>query len=251
MRIRPAPKTTRWRAHIGAPGRLVAGHHKCSDRGMRRIRVLIADAQLLLAEALAIAMQRCPDCLVLGEYPQSGVDAVRSAIDLRPDVAVLDYWLPDMESPAVTRAILARLPETKILNLSWFHGPSQVEAALSAGATGFLPKALHVSQLVEAVHRSYAGESPVFGEQLQALLGTITERGETVAEIGRRLAALTPRELEVLQLLAAGQVPEEVARTLGIAPGTVRNHIHALLSKSGARSQVELVAMARDQGLIR
>ncbi|MGH2703666.1 MAG: response regulator [Actinomycetota bacterium] len=213
--------------------------------------VLVADAQRLFSEALAIALSRYPDLDVVdNNHPTSGLAAVEAAIDLRPDVALLDYWMVGMEGPAAARAILRRLPTCKIMLLSWLHGPAQVQEALDAGVVGFLPKSLGVGQVVDAIRRARAGEVPVYLEELKELLRNIELRDSEVEDMARRLGSLTPREIQILTLLSFGRRIEDVASDLSIAPGTLRTHVHNILKKTGARSQLEALAMARHHGLI-
>lgn len=214
------------------------------------ITVLVTDAQRLFADALGSALGQCEGLRVLEHRPTDAVEAIAVVTREHPDVALIDYWLPDMEGPVSTASVLARRPDTKVLVLSWFHGPQQITAALEAGAVGFLPKSLTVAVVAEGVRRAVAGECPVFGEQLGRLAETITARNSSVDQWARRYATLTARELEVLRLLAAGLPADDIADRLEIAETTTRTHIHKILAKTEAHSQLEAVAMARDLGLV-
>jgi DNA-binding NarL/FixJ family response regulator len=213
-------------------------------------RVLIGDAQHLFADALAEALACRSDLSVLDTRPCQGVEALRVATNSTADVALLDYWLPDMEGPVAIRELLRRAPEVKVLTLSWFHGADQVQLALRAGAVGFLPKSLSVQRVAEAVRRAHEGENPVFGEELARLVDQLAMRAAAVQEVTGRFAELTVREIEVLQLLALGRSRTAIARCLEISEATVRTHITRLLGKSGATSQLEVVTMARDAGIV-
>lgn len=221
------------------------------DGGMAEpIRVLVCDAQRLVAESLAGVLASGGEFLVHERFPDTGVGTVAAVEDLRPGVVVVDHWLSGMSAPAVIRAVAARSPSTKIVVLSWFHGPEHIREALAAGAAAFLPKSVGVDRVDEAIRRAHAGESPVFKEELESLVGTIESRaahGEVMAE---RLASLTVRELEILRLLGAGLDARDIASRLYISLGTVRNHIQRLLTKTGTQSQVRLLAVARDHGVI-
>lgn len=217
---------------------------------MDRIRVLLADAQPLFSEALAIALGACPDLEVLDERPTSGREAVEAAVSLLPDVAALDCWMWDVDGIALTRRIRCEVPEVKVVLLSWFHGARDIRGALEAGAAAFLPKSLTVAEVASAIRRVHAGESPVYAEELERLAKTIRRRDERAAAVWRRFAELTPREMDVLQLLSFGRHPEEIACELLISKATVRTHIHNILRKTGTRSQVECLALVRTYGLI-
>lgn len=216
---------------------------------MTVISVLVADAQALFADVVALALADKPSIAVCEERPSAASAAVQLAATTRPDVALVDYWLDARPAPAVAQAILEVSPETKLVHLSSVHGPEQVQASLGAGAVGFLPKSVRVNQVAEAVYRAYAGERPVFEEQLAALVRTIEERDRQAADKMERFASLTAKELEVVEQLARGRAPDEAADRLGISLWTVRTHVRNVLRKTGARTQVEMVAMAHGAGL--
>ncbi len=213
------------------------------------ITVVVADPQPLFAEALGIALQRCPSLDVVDQHPETAAELLRLVELQRPQVVVTSYWLRDMEGPEVVRGILMRAPDAKVIQLSWLYGPLPVRDSLNAGAVGFLPKSISVDTLVEGIVRAKAGESLIFGDEIDRLLADDHERGGNL-DLPGRLAALTPRELEILRLLATGLTAQEIAHRLDIAKGTVRTHVHKVLCKLGARSQLEVVAIARDHGVV-
>lgn len=129
---------------------------------VRPIKVLIVDSQLLLADALVRVLSQAPGFTVFSDTPTNGPDAVKAVVAHRPDVALIDYWLEGMDAWAPAQALLSRLPHLKIIHLSWFHGPTQVEDSLASGAVGFLPKKLPVAKIEEAIRRAHGGENPVF-----------------------------------------------------------------------------------------
>lgn len=217
---------------------------------MAGIRVLVADSQVLFADALGLALARYEDLEVADARPETGIQALRAALEQEPDVILLDFWIRDMAGPAAVQMLSAQVPDAHVLVLSWFHGPDHFTQALEAGAGGFLPKSLRVAKVHEGIVRVHAGEVPVFEQELARLAGTIDNRARVGQRIVQRFYTLTPRELEVLRLLSAGLGADEVAKRLDIAVGTARTHIHHILSKTGAASQLEAVAMARAQGVI-
>lgn len=214
------------------------------------ITVLVADAQALFSQALAVALDRCPDFSLFDERPTNGIEAAKTVGTLKPDVALIDYWIGEMNGAAADRSILAQSPETAVINLSWFHGPSQIQDALDSGAAGFMPKSVDLEQVEEGIRRAHAGERPVFEHALAKVVGRIAERQERGQELWRRLQSLSPRELETLRLISAGLTVERVAKQLGVSMPTVRTHIHNILRKTETRTQMEAVALARDQGLL-
>lgn len=212
---------------------------------MASISVLVADGQYLFADVLARALAYQPGFEVCDERPDCADDAVAVAGHRRPDVALVDYRLDAVPGAAVVEALLARAPATKVIALSWIHGPADVEAALDAGAAGFLPKTLRFGYVVEAVHRAAGGERPVFEDDLGALVRTLEERQRLVDEKMQRFATLTPRELAILEKLGSGLSVGGVAEQLDSREHTVRTHIRNMKAKTGARTQLELVTLAQ------
>ncbi|MGI8425253.1 MAG: LuxR C-terminal-related transcriptional regulator [Actinomycetota bacterium] len=214
------------------------------------IRVLVADSQPLLADSLALALQAYHwDFEVLDERPVTAVDVVEIVHREQPDVTLIDFWM-EMDAPATTRMILSRDPDQKIIVLSWFHGPREVEHSLDAGAVGFLPKSLKVDQVAEGIRRAHAGERPIFPEQLAEIVRTIKGRDEGADLAWQKLVDLTPREILVLKMLSLGKGVADISKELFVSPSTVRKHIFNTLQKLDAHSQLEAIALARRYGLL-
>lgn len=213
--------------------------------------VLVADSQLLTAEALAAAVGAVNGLQALQVHPLTGAGAVQETLRLRPDILLLDYWMPDMEGAAACRLIRAHRPDQRVLLLSWFHGQREIEASLEAGAVGFLPRSLGLASVIDAIRRALAGEAPVFAEELREVLQKIKARVDPAAALWERLKSLTQRELAVLTLLSVSPSMKEVSRQLGIRPTTVKVHVRNILSKTGTTAYPDAIAMARACGLIR
>jgi len=211
------------------------------------ISVLIVDPQPLFSDALAVALGMQSDLTVVDTRPRKGQEVVDAVIKLSPDVALLDYWMEGMDGPAATRLILSKAPDQKIILLCWFHGAREIREGVDAGAAAVLSKDVEVPNLAEAIRQVHLGHPLLGGEEA---MGTgRRERGgkEQRWEI---LLTLTPRELEILSVLAASGRPEDVAVRLSVSLGTVRNHIRNILAKTGARSHLEAVILVRRHGLI-
>lgn len=187
---------------------------------------------------------------VLSEFPTEGPVALDAVELLRPDVALVDYWMVGIGGPALVFRIRSQVPECRVMLLSWFHGPNDIRYALDAGAVGFLPKSLTVAEVIEAVKRAHSGEPMVYSKELEQLVEKISTRNDAMFQVLKRLQALTPRELEVLTMLSFGASIQQVANKLAISPKTLKNHITSILAKSGAGSSAEAAAMARFCGLI-
>ena len=216
-----------------------------------KIRVLIADSQRLVADSLAEALGNQPDLAVFADRPLTAGEAIDVCLRRHPAVALIDYWMPDMEGPAATRIILAKRPDQKVILLSWFHSPGHIESALDAGAVGFFPKSLTLVNVAEGIRRAHAGESPVFLKELESLFKTISGRIGASTTRFKRLEGLTKRELELLALFSLHLSADEVAQHLSISPTTVKAHVRHILVKTGAHSTREVVNLAIASGLIR
>lgn len=217
---------------------------------MPKIKILIADSQPLFAEALAGVLGRERDLIAFEEYPASGREAIDGVYRLEPDVALIDYWIPGMEGPAVTNAITREAPGVKVIMLSWFYGVREIKRSLEAGAIGFIPKNVSVRQVAAAIRDAQAGSSIVYPEQIAKMMERLDLGDRVATQVWERLRELTPRELEILELLAHGDPVKVLADRLSISVHTLRTHIHRILEKTGTRSQMEAVATARRYGLI-
>lgn len=215
---------------------------------MTPTKVLIADALPLFSQALGIAVGLNRDIKVFNEYPPSGPTAVEAAVRLRPDVAVVDYWLPDMEGPVLARAIISKVPKCKVILSSWMFGLPQIQQAIDAGASWLLPKDVTVEYVTEAIRMANVGLTSGSAKELQ---GLIQERTEQVEDEIQGFETLTPREIEILALLNLGNTILQISKRLGVSQKTVRNHISQILSKTNSQSQIEAVAKARHCGFLR
>ena len=211
----------------------------------------MCDAVPLFSDALAEALSHRPDIDVLAPRPGRGIDAFEAAVELRPDVMLLDYWMDDMEGAAAAHLIRHRRPAAKIIITSWFHGTREIEASLDAGAVGFFPKTLSVAQVAEGILRAHAGESPVFLKELEEMFLAISKRTHQAADTWALLEGLSRRQIEIITLLSMNLTAKEVAKRLSISPQTVKVHLRNVLEKTGAHSYVDVVTMARACGLIR
>ncbi|MCX4529790.1 MULTISPECIES: response regulator transcription factor [unclassified Streptomyces] len=214
------------------------------------IRVLIADDQPLVRRGLALILAPDPAFEVVGEA-EDGARAVALAHELRPDVVVMDIRMPVLDGVKATEELARTLPASRVLALSTFDMDEYVVAALRAGAYGFLPKDISPEELIAAVHTVHTGEAAVAPRLLTRLISTYVRasaaRPRPPAEAP---AGLTPRELEIWQLLATGFDNAEIAGNLDISVSTVKNHITGIFAKLGVRDRAQAVIAAYESGLV-
>ena len=177
-----------------------------------------------------------------------GAAALRIAPAVRPDVVLMDLQMPRLDGAGATAALLEALPRTRVLVLSASAEQGDVLAALRAGASGYLVKSAQVAELVDAVQRTAAGQA-AFGPELAGLVLGEFRRRERAAPAGTTAPALTPRETEVLRLVAKGLTARRIADRLGLSHRTVENHVQNVLRKLQLTNRVELARYAFEQGL--
>ena len=205
------------------------------------IRVLIADDHSVVREGLRMFLQRDPDLEVVGEAAD-GAEAIQQARLLRPDVVVMDLLLPVLDGMAATRAIRSELPETEVLALTSVLGSASVVEAIRAGAIGYLHKDTQAAELRTAIKAAAAGQVHLSPQASAYLLGAV--------RMPERPEPLTPREMDVLRLLAQGQSNKEIARTLHLVEETVKDHVRHILAKLGVKSRTQAVLAAIRLGMV-
>ena len=199
------------------------------------IRVLIVDDHSVVREGLRMFLARDPDLEVVGEAAD-GAKAIEQARRLRPDVVVMDLLMPILDGMAATRAIRSELPETEVLALTSILGSASVVEAIRAGAIGYLHKDTQAAELRTAIKAAAAGQMHLSPQASAYLLGAV--------RMPERPEPLTPREMDVLRLLAQGQSNKEIARTLYLVEETVKDHVRHILAKLGVKSRTQAVLAA-------
>ena len=216
------------------------------------IRVLIADDQALVRAGLAALLDAEPDLEVVGTAAD-GVEALALARELRPDVACLDIRMPGMDGIQVTRqlcgpGVAAPIP---VLVLTTFDLDDYVFGALEAGASGFLLKDADPPTIIRAVHQVAAGQGTLDQTLTRRVLREfVNRRSLQPVTAGRAGELLTPREHDILLLLAQGMSNEEIAAALTVEVSTVKSHLARLLPKLGVRSRLQAVVWAYQSGVV-
>ncbi|GAA3224065.1 response regulator [Dactylosporangium siamense] len=214
------------------------------------VHVLLADDQALVRAGFSSLLRRTRDVTVVGEA-STGDEAVREARRLRPDVVLMDIRMPGLDGIAATAQIVADrdLAGTRVVILTTFETDEHVFAALRAGASGFLTKEVEPDELRRAVRVVAAGEALLSPSVTSRVIGQFAHRPAGPAPKTDRLAVLTPREVEVVRLVAEGLSNEEIARELFISPLTAKTHVTRAIAKVGVRDRVQLVILAYSSGL--
>lgn len=196
----------------------------------------------MVAESFRRVLVATGDIEVVG-VAASAATAIALATDHRPDVIVMDYLLPDGDGANAARAILALLPDTKILILSGSDYGGVPIAAVDAGCIGYVEKTDALDKLVSAVHAAAAGEVVLSPDELRRIVA-----GRKAIDAG--LSHLTSREREILGLLGEGLGNQAIADRLMLSLNTVRTHVQMVLTKLGVHSKLEAVALATKRGLL-
>ena len=205
-------------------------------------KVLIVDDERLFAELLRVALRNA-DGIDVVDVVHDVQTAVRRMSELRPDVVLADYHLPDGTGSDIARTVRATLPDTSVLILTGDPSVATLSDVARSGAVGHLTKDRPFDEVVEGVRAAALGEILFAPSELQRLLLDRESRP-------RPLEPLTARELEVLQLLAEGASTANASEQLGISSATLRAHVQAILRKLGAHSRLEAVAEAARLGVI-
>jgi DNA-binding NarL/FixJ family response regulator len=205
------------------------------------MKILIADDHGIVRSGVKLLLDRQPDMEVVAEA-EDGVDALEKVLAERPDVVILDVAMPRMTGLQATHEIKRQSPDTHVLILSMHDDEHYLFEALRAGASGYVLKRAADQDLVDAVRAAAKGEPFLTSSAQQALIRDFLERGEQ--------PELTPREAEIVKLIAEAHTNREIAEILHLSEKTVESHRANVLQKLGMRDRVELVRYAIRRGLI-
>jgi DNA-binding NarL/FixJ family response regulator len=212
------------------------------------IRVLIVDDDALMRAGLRGVLSSDATIEVVGEAAD-GQDAVHGARRHAPDVVLMDVRMPAVDGIAATERLLAEAPAVRVLILTTFEQDDYIFGALRAGASGFLLKRTRPEELIAAIHTIAAGDSLLSPSVTSRVIERMARQPVPDRSRDARLGELTPREREVLALIARGRSNGEIAAELVIEESTVKTHVKRVLLKLGARDRVQAVIFAYETGL--
>ena len=207
------------------------------------IRVMLVDDHTVVRSGLSAFLLAYDDMILVGEAA-SGEDAVRFCEQLQPDVILMDLVMPDMDGATATRLIRAKHPAIQVVALTSFKEQELVQAALQAGAIGYLLKNVSAEELAAAIRMANIGQPTLAAEAAQVLIQASRQAASPRIE-------LTEREQEVLALLVEGLSNLQIAERLVVSRSTVKFHVSSILSKLGVSSRTEAVALALKNHLVK
>ena len=208
------------------------------------MRLLIADDHGIVRGGLKLLIERQPDMEVVAEA-EDGVDAFEQAVREKPDLCILDVSMPRMTGLQAAREIRAHVPDTRVLMLSMHDDERYFLEGLEAGAAGYVLKRAADKDLIDAVRTVAGGRTFLSDDAQKALMDEWLEGGSTEVDDG-----LTPRELEVVKLIAEAYTNRQIAETLKLSEKTVESHRTNVFGKLGVRDRVEIVRYAIRRGLV-
>ena len=214
------------------------------------IRVLVVDDQELVRAGFVKLIESEPDVRVVGEAAD-GLEAVEAAARTRCDIVLMDIRMPNLDGLEATRRICAKTDPPRVLVLTTYDLDEYVFEALKAGAGGFLLKDAPADQLLAGIRVVAAGEALLAPAVTRRLIEEFARRPAPPPEGPPELAELTPREREILALIARGLSNSEIAANLILAESTIKSHVGSIFMKLGLRDRVQAVVLAYETGLVR
>lgn len=205
---------------------------------MKTLRVLLVDDHAILRMGLASLLSSKAGVEVVGDAP-NGPAGIRKALKLKPDVVIMDLMMPGMDGVEATKELLAKAPDSKVLILTTFGTSDGISQAMEAGAMGAVMKNCDFKELADAIRAVAAGERYVAAEV------------ERILSADPPIAALSPRQAEILESIVRGFSNPDIAKQLGISVDVVKEHVESLFQKIGAANRTEAVAIAFRKHLLK
>ena len=213
--------------------------------GLERVTVVVADDQSAVREGLVLLLGTLPGIDVVGQAGD-GEAALAAVAELAPQVVLMDLNMPGCDGVEATRRVRAGFPSTRVVVLTTYSDDDSIIGALQAGALGYLTKDATRAEIGLAVHAAAAGQAVLAPEVQQRLLAAATSAGAPADPDDER--DLTPRESQVLALIAAGRSNREIARALVVSEATVKTHVNRIFAKTGSRDRAQATRYAYIHG---
>lgn len=208
------------------------------------IRVMIVDDHDIVRRGLSTFLNGYDDLVLVGEAA-NGQDALRVCGEVKPQVILMDMMLPDLDGVTLTRSIRSLYPDTQVVMLTSSKDGDLVQAALQAGAIGYMLKNISVKEMAETIRAAYAGVPSLAPEATQALIDLTVQ-----SRVAPPNYNLTERERIILKLMVQGLTNQEIADQIFVSRATVKVHVSTILSKLGVQNRVEAVRLAIQQSLV-
>jgi DNA-binding NarL/FixJ family response regulator len=215
------------------------------ELAMDKIRLLVVDDHAIMRDGIRALLKLQDDIEIVGEAG-TGQEAVEKAIETSPDVIIMDIAMSGMDGLEATRRILKQNPKAKVVILSQYDDKEYILSAIKAGSSGYVPKRALGSDLVSAIRAVYRGESFLYPSAAAALIQDYRHH----AQEGDSYEELTPREREILKLIADGHTSREIAEMLVISLKTVMGHRTKIMEKLGIHNRTELIKYAMRKGVV-
>lgn len=211
-------------------------------------RLLICDDHAMFRQGLRSILESEEGFRVIGEAA-NGREAVRYALETKPDVVLMDIQMPDLDGVAATKAILGERPDANVIILTMYRQDRYVFEAIKAGARGYLLKDADANDLISAISRVAAGETLLSADMATSILDEFRRYGELPRHPDHTMSELTEREEDILRLLAQGRSNLEIADALGVSEKTVRNRLSEIFSKLRLNNRTQAALYALREGI--
>ncbi len=213
-------------------------------------RILLVDDQTMFRSGMRMLLSSQPDFEVIGEAAD-GEEALQKCASLKPDVVLMDLRMPVLDGAAATRRLRATQPNVRVIVLTTFDEDAAIFDGLRAGAIGYLLKDAPTDKLYEAIRAAARGETVLQPSVAAKVVAQFTRLSDQAPAWAQALTEpLSPRELEILRLLANGATNREIAAQLVLAEGTVKNHVTSILGKLGVTDRTSAAMRAKELGLL-
>ncbi len=212
------------------------------------VRLLLCDDHAMFRQGLRSILETEEDFRIIGEA-STGREAVRYALETRPDVVLMDIQMPELDGVAATKAVLAERPEAKVIILTMYRQDKYVFEAIKVGARGYMLKDADANDLIDAIRRVAAGQTLLNAEMAASILDEFRKVGELPEHPDHKISELTEREEDILRLLAQGASNQEIAQSLGVSEKTVRNRLSEIFSKLRLNNRTQAALYALREGI--